>query len=149
MCSSSGHEPLEADMNASTARYPRTVMCDGTSVEIRTTTPEHGPEIAGFVRTLSDHDLLFLRRDIGQPNVVEAWMSEIRQGRVQSLTAYADGRLVGYTAIIVERLFWSRYVGELRVLVGPSTRGKGLGRVLIQGVSHRRSNSGWRSCARR
>jgi len=119
-------------MNFSAARYPRTVICDGKSVEIDRMSPDHGPEIVGFVKTLSDHDLLFLRRDIGEPKVVEAWMSEIREGRVQSLTAYADGTLVGYTAIIVEKLSWSRHVGELRVLVGPSMRGKGLGRALIQ-----------------
>ena len=119
-------------MNASTARYPRTVICGGTSVVIKRMTADHGAEIAAFVKTLSSHDLLFLRRDIGEPKVVEAWMSEIREGRVQSLTAYADGTLVGYTAIIVEKLSWSRHVGELRVLVGPSMRGKGLGRALIQ-----------------
>ena len=120
------------DMNASTARYPRTVTCGGTAVDIRRMTPEHGSDITGFVRSLPDHDLLFLRRDIGEPKVVEAWMSGIREGRVLSLAAYADDRLVGCTAIVVENLSWSGHVGELRVLVGPSQRGKGLGRTLIQ-----------------
>ncbi len=120
------------DMNASTARYPRTLTCGDTPVEIRRMAPDRGAEVQAFVRTLPDHDLLFLRRDIGEPKVVEAWMGGIREGRVQSLAAYLDGVLVGCTAIVVENLSWSRHVGELRVLVGPSAKGKGLGRVLIQ-----------------
>ena len=120
------------DMSEANARYPRTVTCGGTSVEIRRMTPGHGSEVNAFVRSLDVHDLLFLRRDISESRVVEAWMNSIEEGRVQSLVAYAEGKLVGCTAIIVENLSWSRHVGELRVLVGPSMRGKGLGRTLIQ-----------------
>ncbi len=120
-------------MTASTAtRYPRTVACDGEDVEIRELTQTQGADISDFVRSLPDHDLLFLRKDISEPKVVEAWMSGLRDRRVDSLAAYAGGKLVGCTAIVVENLSWSRHVGELRVLVGPSMRGKGLGRVLIQ-----------------
>ncbi len=59
-------------------------------------------------------------------------MNGLGEGHIDSLVAYAGGTLVGCTAIVVENLSWSRHVGELRVLVGPSMRGKGLGRVLIQ-----------------
>jgi L-amino acid N-acyltransferase YncA len=40
--------------------------------------------------------------------------------------------MVGCSAIVVDEMSWSRHVGELRVLVTPSWRGRGLGRVLIQ-----------------
>jgi hypothetical protein len=42
------------------------------------------------------------------------------------------GELVGCTAIVIDAMSWSRHVGELRVMVGPPWRGRGLGRVLIQ-----------------
>ena len=88
--------------------------------------------VAAFVATLSAHDLLFLRRDISNPKVIAAWMEALRQGRVQSLAVRDAGVLVGCTAIVTEDMTWSRHVGELRVLLGPAQRGKGLGRLLVQ-----------------
>jgi RimJ/RimL family protein N-acetyltransferase len=94
--------------------------------------PADVAELSAFVAQLPPHDLLFLRRDIGQPKVVAAWMDSIRDGRLHSLAARDGGTMVGCTAIVVDALSWSRHVGELRVLVAPSWRGRGLGRVLIQ-----------------
>ena len=85
-----------------------------------------------FIASLPEHDLLFLSRDITHPKVIEAWVAAIPEGRVKSLVALENGVIVGCTAIVLHELSWSRHVGELRVLVSPSWRGKGLGRVLIQ-----------------
>jgi L-amino acid N-acyltransferase YncA len=40
--------------------------------------------------------------------------------------------MVGCTAIFVDVLSWSKHVGELRVVIGPEWRGRGLGRALVQ-----------------
>ena len=88
--------------------------------------------LRAFISSLPEHDLLFLSRDITHPKVIEAWISALAEGRVKSLVALENGVIVGCTAIVLHELSWSRHVGELRVLVSPSWRGKGLGRVLIQ-----------------
>jgi RimJ/RimL family protein N-acetyltransferase len=121
------------DMNPATHTFPRSVGCGGSTLELARLAPGDGDALAAFAAKLPAHDLLFLKRDISQPKVIAAWMSAIAEGRLHSLAARdASGALVGCTAIVVDALSWSHHVGELRVLVAPAWRGKGLGRVLIQ-----------------
>jgi L-amino acid N-acyltransferase YncA len=120
------------NMNNASREYPRTVSCDGSAVELR---PMSSGDVAGlkaFVASLPEHDLLFLSRDITHPKVIDAWIAALPEGRVKSLVAQENGVIVGCTAIILHELSWSRHVGELRVLVSPTWRGKGLGTALIQ-----------------
>ena len=112
--------------------YPRSVACDGGDVEVRPMAPADEAAVLAFAQRLAPHDLLFLRRDISHPKVVAAWMQAIADGRLHSLAVREGGTLVACSAIVVDDLSWSRHVGELRVLVAPAWRGRGLGRVLIQ-----------------
>ncbi len=59
-------------------------------------------------------------------------MNAVEEGAIKSLVALYDGQVVGCSAIVTDSLAWSSHVGELRVLVGPDMRSKGLGRHLIQ-----------------
>ena len=120
-------------MNRVSREYPRTLSCAGSAVELSLLSAADAADLKAFIATLPEHDLLFLSRDITHPKVIEAWIAAIPEGRVKSLAARHDGVIVGCTAIVLHELSWSRHVGELRVLVSPSWRGKGLGGVLIQG----------------
>ena len=113
-------------------KSPRNVACGGVQVEIARMTGFDRAALVEFVATLPPQDLLFVPRDLGHPKVVDAWMRSIDAGELVSLAARADGRMVGCTAIFVDELSWSKHVGELRILVGPAWRGRGLGRTLIQ-----------------
>jgi len=114
--------------------YPRRVDCGESQLEIARMTSRDRDALVALVATLPTHDLLFLRRDISQPKVVDAWMRALDAGELASLVARdgSGGEMVGCTAIFTDALSWSRHVGELRVLVSPAWRGKGLGRVLMQ-----------------
>jgi len=119
-------------MSENERNYPRRVDCGGSPVEIARMTAADRDALVAFVATLPPHDLLFLPRDIGHPKVVEAWMRALESGELTSLVARDGAAMVGCTAIFTDELSWSKHVGELRVLVSPAWRGKGLGRVLIQ-----------------
>ena len=119
-------------MSENKRNYPRPVDCGGSPVEIARMTAADRDALVAFVATLPPHDLLFLPRDIGHPKVVEAWMRALESGELTSLVARDGAAMVGCTAIFTDELSWSKHVGELRVLVSPAWRGKGLGRVLIQ-----------------
>ena len=119
-------------MSQTPRHYPRTLACDGETIEIARMTGADRDALVAFIDTLSQADLLFLSRDISHPKVIDAWMRALDEGRLVSLAARAGGRMVGCTTIFVDALGWSRHVGELRVLVGPAWRRRGLGRALIQ-----------------
>ena len=120
-------------MKSETSRsYPRTVSLGGNSVTLRHMSEADGPTALAFARALPAHDLLFLRRDITQPEAIEIWLSGIKRGRITSVLAEADGKVQGYATVDRGELSWSPHVAELRVLVAESMRGKGLGRLLTQ-----------------
>lgn len=119
-------------MNESTHTYPRSVDCAGTQIELAMMLPQNDAKVIAFARTLPEKDLLFMRRDIRQPKVVAAWTGLIAQGRLASLLAWSGSEVVGCAALIIDPLSWSPHVGELRIVVSPTMRGIGLGRLLIQ-----------------
>jgi N-acetylglutamate synthase-like GNAT family acetyltransferase len=113
-------------------RYPRTVPIARGEVLISPMSLGDEADLLNFARVLPVHDLLFLRRDITQPKVMAAWAAELEAGSIVSLVARESGLIVGCTAVVRDELSWSPHVGELRVLVSPEARDRGLGRILIQ-----------------
>jgi L-amino acid N-acyltransferase YncA len=119
-------------MSEAERTYPRFVSSGETQVEIARMTGADRAALVRFVATLSSNDLLFVPRDLGHPKVIDAWMRSLDAGEISSLVARDGERMIGCTAIFVDELSWSKHVGELRVLVAPEWRGRGLGRTLIQ-----------------
>jgi RimJ/RimL family protein N-acetyltransferase len=115
-----------------TRTYPRDVRIDGGSIEVRYMTAADREGILAFARALPSHDLLFLPRDITNPKVIDAWIREVGSGNLVSLVAIEDGAIVGNATIVRDPYSWSPHVGELRVVVASSMRGRGLGRALTQ-----------------
>lgn len=112
--------------------YPRDIACGEHKITLRHMGPQDEMGILAFARALPGTDLLFLRRDITEPKVVEAWLRDIDCGEIATVLALAGDRIAGCAAVVTDRFSWSRHVGELRVLVLPDFRGTGLGRALAQ-----------------
>ena len=87
--------------------------------------------LARFVAKVPPHDLLFVDRDIREPKVLAAWRSAIERGEVHSLVATVEGEVVATTAIVRDSKSWSAHVAELRMMVLPDWRGRGVGRTLL------------------
>ena len=112
--------------------YPLTFAAADGNIEVRPMTSADAAAVLAFAQRLPFHDLLFLRRDISQPKVVAAWMDVEGKGAVTTLLAKRDGAVLGCATLVRDPLSWSRHVGEMRVIVEPSARGKGLGQKLTQ-----------------
>lgn len=112
--------------------YPRSMASDGGNVELRLLAEGDETAVLAFAQKLSVHDLLFLRRDISQPRVVDAWMQASQAGTIVTVLATRNGAVLGCANVVRDPLSWSRHVGELRVIVEPDMRGKGLGQKLTQ-----------------
>ncbi|MDE2977534.1 MAG: GNAT family protein [Acidobacteriota bacterium] len=65
--------------------------------------------VLAFADGLPDHDLLFLRRDIREADVVDQWIGEIESGQMTTLLALADAKLIGYASIDRSQLQWSSH----------------------------------------
>lgn len=114
-------------------RYPRSIEIKSGMVTVELMTPAAESEVLAFAKTLPPHDLLFLRRDITQPKVLSAWAKQVETGEITSLLARDEsGRMLGCSAVVRDEHSWSPHVGELRVLVAPAGKDRGLGRQLIQ-----------------
>ncbi len=108
--------------------YPREVeLSDQRKVTLRLMEKKDRDRIVEFARALPPDDLLFLRRDITDPEVVDEWVREIERGRTVTVLAEKDDKLLAYASLLVRETFWGRHMGEIRVLVRPDYRGLGLG----------------------
>jgi L-amino acid N-acyltransferase YncA len=116
-------EPLE---------FPATVDLSGGPIELRPMASEDRMAMLTFANSLPPHDLLFLRRDITQPDVVDAWVHDVESDRYVTILAIKDEAIVGYATVASEGLTWTRHVAELRILVSPTMRGQQLGRLLTE-----------------
>jgi L-amino acid N-acyltransferase YncA len=107
---------------------------DGRSVTVRYMDRDDREAFLAFTKTLPDHDLLFLRTDITDPDVVDGWLDNIDQERTVTIIAETEGRILGYASLHFSNAPWSQHVGELRVLLAEEARGQGLGRGLTETI---------------
>jgi L-amino acid N-acyltransferase YncA len=115
--------------------YPRTEKFGTQDVTFKLMRPQDEASVENalldFAQSLPASDLVFLRVDITQPDVVREWAQNIVLGRTLTVLAEIDGRLVGYGNLHLSRLQWTRHIGEIRILVDPRFRGLGLGEYLV------------------
>jgi L-amino acid N-acyltransferase YncA len=80
-----------------------------------------------FLEEIPDADRTFLKEDVADPEVVAAW---VLPGDARSIALEGDD-VVGYVAVIPLH-GWSSHVGEVRIVVDPDHRGRGVGQALAR-----------------
>ncbi len=118
--------PLKRDTS-----YPLEIEVEGLSVTLSHMGSRDARALMLFSDELSEHDLLFLRRDIRRLEVIEDWLMEIDSGEMMTILARIGEQIVGYGTLQRSHLSWSRHVAEIRVVTAERVRGKGLGRILV------------------
>jgi L-amino acid N-acyltransferase YncA len=114
--------------------YPREVRAADGAVTLRFMTAADRDAVLRFARSLPAHDLLFLRRDITSPEMVDRWLDDIRRERIITVLAERDGVVLGYGTVDRGDVSWSPHVAELRVLVAPALRRHRFGRILTREI---------------
>lgn len=120
--------------SASKRTYPWTTSVKDNQVTIRLMKPADEKALLTFARSLPEDDLLFLLVDITKPEAVEQWARNIQTGRVNTVLAEADGKLIGHGTLYRSELAWTRHLGEIQLMISPERRGIGLGSLLANEV---------------
>jgi ribosomal protein S18 acetylase RimI-like enzyme len=95
--------------------------------EIRPLEPRDRAAVERFVQRVPEGDRTFFKEDVSDPEVLAAWTLP---GAGRSLAV--DGEeVLGYVAVVPLH-GWSSHVGEVRVIVDPDHRGRGVGRALAR-----------------
>ena len=94
-------------------------------IEVRQVQPADERAVERFLERIPDGDRTFFKEDVTDPDVVAFWA---RRGGITNVAV--DGEhVVGYGAVIPLQ-GWSSHVGEVRVIVDPGHRRRGVGRAL-------------------
>lgn len=112
-------------------QLPRELRSGDRTIRLRHLGANDGNALLDFGRRQPNEDLLFQERDITNVADIGDWIHETEAGRIRSVVAEEDGRIIGYATIERGRLRWTRHVAEIRVMVDVSARRVGLGHVLL------------------
>lgn len=96
-------------------------------MEIRPIEPGDEPTLTRFFERIPESDRTFLKEDVSDPEVLVAWA---KPGVARAI-AIDGGEVVGSVAVVPLH-GWSSHVGEVRLVVDPGNRGRGLGRALAR-----------------
>lgn len=105
---------------------------DQTEVLIREMTPEDLERSLAFFQSLPEEDRTYLRRDVGQREVVERRIREMQSGDVRRLIAAAHDQIVADGSLEFSSEEWKRHVGEVRLIVARPYQRKGLGVLMAR-----------------
>jgi len=96
-------------------------------MEIRPIQTDDRDAMERFLRRIPEGDRTFFKENVDDPEVVDAW---VRPGAARSIAVDGDA-VIGYVAVVPLQ-GWSSHVGEVRVIVDPERRGRGIGRALAR-----------------
>ena len=91
---------------------------------------DHLPALRAFLGGLPDGDVTFIKEDVRDPETAAAWARPGARGR-RWVAVEEDGAVLGLVSIS-SLVGWSAHVGELRLVVDPAQRGRGLGASLAR-----------------
>ena len=85
-----------------------------------------------FFQRVPESDRYYLKEDVTSPDVIERWCEELDYRRVIPLLATKGARIIGDATLHRSRSMARRHIADVRVVVDPEYRNKGVGRGLLR-----------------
>ena len=113
--------------------YPKTVsLKDWTKVTLWPMTHHDEERLCEFFCRVPEEDRKLLKEDVANRAVIANWCRRIDYKRVLPILAEAHGKIVGDATLHRRESGWLQHVGEIRVVIDPEYRRRGLGSLLIE-----------------
>lgn len=115
--------------------FPWTERIEGQEITFRLLTPKDRDLMLEFTRGLTSDDMMYLRLDISQAEVLDEWLENTQNGKSITVLALDEsGEVGGYCSLHRNLKSWTRHIGEIRVFVKSDMRGLGLARRLVNEI---------------
>jgi GNAT superfamily N-acetyltransferase len=112
--------------------FPKTLTLeDGLTVCVRPLQASDEQALRAFFQTIPDEERYWLREDVSDASVIRRWVADLDYSRVLPLLAFHDEAIVADGTLHRRGHGARRYLGEIRLVVTPAYRGRGLGYLLI------------------
>lgn len=113
--------------------YPKDVpLANGVVAVLKPMKPDDAAALLDFFLTTPEEDRYYLKDDVTSPAVIQQWAEELDYDRTLPLLAWVDDKIVADGTLHRTRTRARRHVGEVRVLVTPAYRNRGLGTALMR-----------------
>jgi L-amino acid N-acyltransferase YncA len=113
--------------------YPTVYLTtDNVPMTIRPMVPEDQDALLDFFRSIPPEDRFYLKDDVTDPNVIARWAQTLDYSRALPLLVFLDGTLVADGTLHYRRAGARQHIGEVRVVVHPAYRNRGVGRALLR-----------------
>ena len=98
---------------------------------IRPMVPTDNQALLEFFRRIPEEDRFYLKEDVTSDRVIEGWAAALDYSRALPLLAILDDKIVGDGTLHHRRAGARRHIGEVRIVVDPEYRNRGVGRGLL------------------
>lgn len=112
--------------------FPHVKEIEGRSITLKLMDGSEHDALTQFSAKLNDHDRLFMRMDLTNPESINEWMKNLTCERTRSVLVLENGEVIGYASLHQNKLLWTRHLGEIRLFILPEYRQLGLGRLLAE-----------------
>ena len=113
--------------------YPKSVFLrDETQVVLRPLEEGDKIHLLRFFEQVPEGDRYYLKENVTSPEVIRRWTTDIDFERVIPIVALVGDEIVADATLHRSRAMTRRHLGELRIVVDPRYREKGLGGRLIR-----------------
>ena len=104
---------------------------DGIQIAIRPMLPDDKDALIEFFRRIPEEDRFYLKEDVASEKVIERWCVNLDYSRALPWLAIIGDRIIADGTLHRNRAGARRHVGEVRIVVEPAYRNRGLGRGLL------------------
>lgn len=113
-------------------RYPQEVKLeDGAPLILRAMNRQDERALIDFFDDLREEDRLYMRNDVTNSRVIREWFGTLNYNRVFPLLAVHEKRIVANATLHRKPFGWMRHLGEVRIVVSPDFRKRGLARIMF------------------